>query len=287
MIVVTGANGKLGGGIVSALVKRVPPGTVIASVRDATHPLADGDQGVAIRPGDFSSREALSAAFAGATQVLVVSVNQLGDPARRLHEAAIEAAYDAGARRVLYTSHMGARADSPFAPASDHAAAEAFLARLGNPFTALRHGFYAESALHMIGHGLKAGEVVVPENGPVSWTARADLAEADAILLADEGRLGGITPALTASEAFTMDELVALASEVMEKQIRLVTLTDAAWIDAMVAKGTPEPMAHMLLGSYQASRRGDFAEVNPTLAEVLGRAPTSMREVLLTNTGHA
>ena len=69
-----------------------------------------------------------------------------------------------------------------------------------------------ERALNLIGRGFKTGEVRAPEGGPVSWTARADLAEADAILLADEGRLDGIIPPLTAPATFAMANIVAIAS---------------------------------------------------------------------------
>jgi uncharacterized protein YbjT (DUF2867 family) len=45
------------------------------------------------------------------------------------------------------------------------------------------------------------GELILPEDGPVSWTAHADLAEAAASALTEEGRLDGITPALTGPQA--------------------------------------------------------------------------------------
>ncbi len=41
---------------------------------------------------------------------------------------------------------------------------------------------------------LETGKLVAPADGPVSWTAHADLAEAAVIALTDEGRLQGITP---------------------------------------------------------------------------------------------
>ena len=79
--------------------------------------------------------------------------------------------------------------------ASDHAATEAILAGSGVPFTSLRHGFYAESALHLLERGIEAGEIRAPEDGPVSWTTRADLAEADAIVLSgDRRREGRVRP---------------------------------------------------------------------------------------------
>ncbi|GJG86782.1 NmrA family transcriptional regulator [Gemmatimonadetes bacterium T265] len=289
MIVVTGAAGQLGRAVVEQLLTRVPAGQVVASVRDPARAAALADRGVAVRVGDFAAPETLAAAFAGAEQVLAVSVDQLGEPARRMHAAAIRAARAAGARRVLYTSHAGARADSPFTPAADHAAAEAVLAEGGLPFTALRHGFYAESALHLIGPGLAAGEIRAPEDGPVAWTARADLAEADAVLLAAEGRPGGaleggaldgVTPPLTAAEAVTLAELAAVASELTGREVRRVVVSDAEWKDAAVARGVPAPMAEMLLGTWRAARRGDFAAVDPTLERLLGRRPRTMRDVL-------
>jgi len=190
---------------------------------------------------------------------------------------AAEAARAAGARRVLYTSHMGTHADSPF---SDHAAMEAFLAEAGMPFTSLRHGFYAESAFYLIGRGFDAGEIRAPEDGPVSWTARADLADADAIVLAEEGRLDGVTPPLTAPEAFTMADLAAIASELTGREIKRVIVSDEEWLEAKAAEGVPLQMAEMLLGTYRAARRGDFAAIDPTLEALLGRRPRTMRDVL-------
>ncbi len=280
MIVVTGATGQLGRAVVDGLLARLPADRIVASVRDPCKAAVLADLGVQVRTGDFAASSDLEAAFAGAEQVLVISVNQLGEPARRLHHVAIKAARAAGARRVLYTSHMGARTDPTFAPASDHAATEAFLAEAGMPFTSLRHGFYAESALHLIGRGFEVGEIRAPEDGPVSWTARADLAEADAIVLAEEERLDGVSPPLTAHEAFTLADLAALASELTGREVKRVVVSDEEWRDAKVTGGVPAPLAELLLGTFRAARRGDFATTDPTLETLLGRRPQTMREVL-------
>ncbi|MBV9750769.1 MAG: NAD(P)H-binding protein [Acetobacteraceae bacterium] len=277
MIVVTGASGQLGRAVIEGLLSRMPADRIVASVRDPAKAAALAEKGVHVRAGDFAKPDGLATAFAGAEQVLVVSVDQLGESGRRLSRTAIEATRAAGARRVLYTSHMGTNADSPF---NDHAAIEAFLAEAGMPFTSLRHGFYAESAFYLIGRGFDAGEIRAPEDGPVSWTARADLAEADGIVLAEEGRLDGITPSLTAPEAFTMADLAAIASELTGREIKRVIVSDEEWLDAKVAEGMPAPMADMLLGAYRAARRGDFAAVDPTLEALLGRRPQTMRDVL-------
>ena len=170
MIVVTGATGQLGRGVIAGLLSCIPPDRIVESVRDPAKAASIVAAGVHVRAGDFTSPGDLAVAFSGATQVLVTSVDKLGEAARDMHRAAIEAATTAGARRVLYTIHMGARSNSPFAPASDHAATEAMLAESGVNFTSIRHGFYAESCLPMIGLGIEAGEIRTPEDGPVSRT---------------------------------------------------------------------------------------------------------------------
>lgn len=280
MIIVTGASGQLGQGVVNALLARVPAGAITVSVRDPAKAADLAGRGVQVQRGDFADPASLTSAFAGAEQVLLISADKLGEEALRLHHAAISAASNSGVRRILYTSHMGARHGSPFAPADQHARTEDDLAASGVPFTALRHGFYAESCLQMIGEGLKAGELRVPEDGPVSWTARGDLAEADAVILAGNGAVDGITPPLTAADAVTMADIAAIASKVGGRNVRHVTVADDEWRDARVSAGMPPFYADMLLGTFRAARRGDFAAVDPTLGQLLGRPPRSLRDVL-------
>ncbi|MCX2559898.1 NAD(P)H-binding protein [Acetobacter farinalis] len=283
MIIVTGANGQLGRAIVTHLAGRgVTPREIVACVRDPGKAADLATLGVTIRTGDFADAHSLKAAFQGAGQVLIVSVDKLGEEALRLHRTAIEAARAAGARRILYTSHMGARLGSPFLPADQHAGTEADLAASGVAYTSLRHGFYAESCLHMIGNDLRSGELRTPEDGPISWTARSDLAEADSAILASNGGWDGITPPLTAGEAVTMAEIAEIASEVTGRTVRHVTVTDAAWREAKIAAGMPPLYADMLLGTFLAARRGDFAATDPALATLLGRKPKTIRDALST-----
>ena len=154
----------------------------------------------------------------------------------------------------------------------DHAATEAMLADSGLAFTALRNGFYASSGRMLLGEALETGELAAPADGPVSWTAHDDLAEAAAIVLTEEGRFEGPTPPLTGSAAL---DLAGLAAEALGRPIRRTVLTDAQY-----QEGLPGPVADMLLGLFAASRAGEFAAVDPTLGELLGRPPLTVRDVL-------
>ncbi|GAA1371601.1 NmrA family NAD(P)-binding protein [Streptomyces beijiangensis] len=280
MIIVTGATGLLGRQIVERLLTRVPADRVGVSVRDPQKAQAFADQGIRVRQGSFTDADSLAHAFEGASQVLIVSVDKMGEEAVRQHRAAIDAAAAAGARRILYTSHMGAGASSHFEPCRDHAATEEALRASGVPFTSLRNGFYAASAVQFAGHGVESGDIVLPADGPVSWTAHADLADAAAAVLADEGRFDGPTPPLTAGQALTFDDIARIAAEITGRTVTRTTAPDDAFCRELVGRGVPAQAADQLLGVFTAGRAGEFAAVDPTLATLLGREPLSMAAVL-------
>lgn len=284
MIVITGANGALGRAVVDRVLDRVAPEQVAVCVRDATAAQPLADRGVRVRQGDFAEPASLAPAFDGASRVLVVSVNATGADAVALHRNAFTAARDAGASRVVYTSHMGANPASPFAPMPDHAATEKALRETGVPYTALRNGFYAASAVMLLQAALATGELAVPEDGPIAWTSHADLAEAAATALTDDA-LDGVTAPLTAAEALDMTDVAAAASAVTGKAIRRVVVSPEEYRERLVTHGVPAAAAGMLVGLFAAARLGDFSRTDTALAELLGRAPQTLRDVLAARLG--
>ena len=282
MIIVTGATGQLGRRIVEQLLGRMPAARIGVSVRDPGKAASLAARGVRVRRGDFADPATLAHAFEGASQVLIVSSNARasgGNPLAQ-HRAAIDAAISAGARRLLYTSHMAASATSAFPPMHDHAATEAILAECGVAWTALRHGFYAASGVALLGDAVATGAVEAPADGKVSWTAHDDLAEAAAIVLADEGHFDGPTPSLTGSEALDLDDLCRLATPIGRPPILRRTIEDEQFICGLTARGVPTAAVGIAVGLYCAARSGEFAAVDPTLKRLLGRRPIAMSEVI-------
>jgi NAD(P)H dehydrogenase (quinone) len=279
MIVITGATGALNGATTEHLLKRIPADQIGVSVRDVTKAQHFADRGVRVRRGAYEDPAALLDSFEGAEQVLLVSSNDPSADGVALLRVGIDTAVAAGARRILYTSHQHTGLDSPFFPARDHAAAEALLADSGVAWTSLRNGFYAHSLDWLLGPWRETGVIATPADGPVSWTERADEAEAAAVILVGERRLDG--PAtLTASAAVTFGEIAGIASELTGRDIRRVVVDDDTWVAEQAAHGTPESMARFLLGFYQAAREGRFAGVDPLLGDLLGRQPRTVRDLL-------
>jgi uncharacterized protein YbjT (DUF2867 family) len=279
MIIVTGATGALNGGTVEHLLTLAPADRIGVSVRDVAKAQRFAERGVRVRRGSYDDPAALLDSFEGAEQVLLVSSNDPGGDQLPLHRAGIEAAVKAGAGRVLYTSHQHVGLDSPFGPARIHAATESLLSGSGVAWTSLRNGFYAHSLDWLLGPWRETGVIAAPADGPVSWTDRGDEAEAAAVILAGQRPFDGPVT-LTADAAVTFDDIAGLASELTGGDIRRVVVDDEEWVAGRVAHGSPEPMARMLLGFFQAARQGGFAGVDPLLGDLLGRAPRTVRELL-------
>lgn len=282
MIVVTGATGNFGSLVVESLLQQLSPEQVGVSTRDPSKAEHLRQRGVRVRHGDFADPATLRDAFAGAAQVLIVSGTAMGVEGVRQHGNAIQAAKDAGAQRILYTGHQGKGAASLFVPTRDnHVPTDALLAECGIPYVSLQNGFYAESALYQLKGLRETGKVALPEDGPVSWTARADLAAAAVAVLLEPGLLeDGPSPALTASEMLDFGDVARIASEILGRPVSREVLGDDTYRAGLVAQGMPEMYSRLLLSLYLAARAGEFAVVDPTLERLLGRKPTTMEQVL-------
>jgi uncharacterized protein YbjT (DUF2867 family) len=280
MLIVTGATGHLGSLIVNRLLERVPARRIAVSVRDVSKAADLAERGVRVRTGDFTEPGGLKHAFEGAERILVVSAAIRGDGALTANRAAIDAAREAGAQRILYTSHQAASPLSLFPPQRVHAATEEHLERQGIPYTALRNGFYASTLGFYVTAALETGTLAVPQDGPVSWTAHEDLAEAAAFALAEDGALEGVTPPLTAPRTLDFADVADILTRITGRTITRVVMDDDEWISAAVAGGMPRPAAEFFLTMFAASRKGEFNATSPTLEATIGHPAKTVHEVL-------
>ncbi|MEV0736750.1 SDR family oxidoreductase [Streptomyces sp. NPDC050549] len=280
MIIVTGATGKLGRRTVEHLLERVPADRVGISVRDPHKAQDLADRGVRVRQGSFDDPTSLAHSFEGADQLLLVSLDRTGQECVSGHRAAIDAAVQAGAGRILYTSQMGAAHDSRFQACRDHAQTEDLLHATGLPWTALRNGFYASSALLFLESARHAGDIALPADGPVAWTAHDDLAEATAVILAEEARFEGPTPPLTGPAALDFDTIAEIAAETTGRPFTRTVVPDNDFREQALAHGAPASIADLMLSIFAAARNGEFTAVDSALAELIGRKPATFRTQL-------
>ncbi|MFD5217739.1 NAD(P)H-binding protein [Streptomyces tendae] len=278
MIVVTGATGGLGGTTVEHLLKRVPADEIGVSVRDTAKARHLADRGVRVRQGSYEDPAALRDSFAGAEQVLLVSGNDPAADIVGLHRGAVEAAVAADVRRIVYTSQQGAVPGNPYPPSHFHIATEAILADSGVAWTALRNGAYGPLD-QVLGPWRRTGVIAQPQDGPVPYTDRDDIAEATAVVLAGDRTFDGPVD-LTAPTAVTFEDVAKIASDLTGGTVERVVPDDEQWVADQLAAGVPEEMARLMLTWYQAARAGHFAGAGPLLADLLGREPRTVADRL-------
>jgi uncharacterized protein YbjT (DUF2867 family) len=280
VIIVTGATGKLGRRTVERLLDRVPAHRVGVSVRDPRKAQDLADRGVRVRQGSFDDPASLAHSFEGAEQLLLVSLDRTGEECVTGHRTAIDAAVKARVGRILYTSQMGAAHDSRFQACRDHAQTEALLRSTGLPWTALRNGFYAASAMLFMESARHTGDIALPADGPVAWTGHDDLAEATAAILAGEACFEGPTPPLTGPAALDFDAVAGIAAQVTGRPFTRTVVVAGEFREQALAHGAPAPIADLMLSIFAAARNGEFTAVDSTLAELIGREPATFRTLL-------
>jgi NAD(P)H dehydrogenase (quinone) len=277
MIVVTGATGKLGSLVVEGLLQKVPANQIIAAVRTPDKASGLGARGVQIREADYSRPETLNAAFAGATKVLLISGNELGQRVAQ-HKAVVDAAKAAGVRLLAYTSLL--RADtSKLLLAAEHLATEKYLRASGIAFTLLRNGWYAENLTAGIAAAVQQGAFIgASKDGRIAAATRAEYANAAVAALTGEGHENQVYE-LAADTAFTRAELAAEVSKQIGKSIAYHNLPEAEY-EKVLASFLPPELARIIADAEAHAAEGALDDDSHTLSRLVGRATMPLADVV-------
>src|SRR3954464_4379145 len=172
MLLITGANGKLGRLIGEEGRRRAPDAPLAVSVRDASAAADLADRGVDVRQADYHDLDSIRAAFTGVDRLLLMPT-PTPDPEARVAEmrAVSEAAADAGVKHVVYPGTAQVEGlDIPLFTA--HARVFENIAATGVATTHLRHNIYTE----LVAGAIAAGELAAPAgDARVAPVLRSDL----------------------------------------------------------------------------------------------------------------
>lgn len=278
-ILVTGATGQLGRLAIDSLLERgVAPSDVRALVRDPAKARDLAERGVDVRAGNYDDVASLDAAFAGVDRLLFISASEVGKRIAQ-HQNVIEAAARASVELVAYTSIV--RADSsPLDLAAEHKATEEALAASGLPTTLLRNSWYVENYTEQIPVQLEHGVVLgAAGEGRVSAATRADLAEAAAAVVTEDGHAGQVYE-LGGDSAFTLGEYAAELSAATNTPVSYRDLSVADYTAALVDAGLPGGFAEALATSDDGLKQGGLLVETGDLARLIGRPTTTLPEAV-------
>lgn len=276
MIAITGATGQLGRLVIDALLQRVPASEVLALVRD---PLKARDLtalGVTVRLADYSQPQTLATALVGVERLLLISSNEIGQRTVQ-HRAVIDAAKAAGVKLLAYTSVL--RADtSALGLAAEHLATEQALRASGLDHVLLRNGWYSENYSAGLPTALEHGVLLgAAGQGRIASAARADYAEAAAVVLTSEGQAGRVYE-LAGDSAYTLEQLAAQTARQSGKPLVYQNLSQEEYQAALLGIGLPEGFAVLLADSDAAAAKGALFDDGQQLSRLIGRGTTPIAD---------
>ena len=213
VVLVTGATGNVGSQVLHELQKKgeTVKAAVLAPAKDGAN-LAPGIEPVRF---NFGQEDTYAPAFAGVDAVFLLRPPQISD-AKHLINPAIDAAKAAGVRAMTFLSVQGAQSN-PFVP---HHAIEQHLQQSGLEYTFLRSAFFMQnlSGTHRDDIRLHNDLMVPAGGGRTAFVDVRDLAAVAALTLTEAGH-ANTAYELTSLEALTYDQVAAILSEVLGREI--------------------------------------------------------------------
>lgn len=260
-VLVTGATGQTGQLVAAGL--RARGIRVRAASRSAS-----GEQAVRF---DWDDPHSYRPAVEGASAVYLVTPQDPGFHAESL-AAFMACATAAGIRRTVLLSGLSAGYGS-----APMASRETPVRESGTDWTILRPGAFQQNfGQEPYLTALEEGELRLPLGpGPGPFLAPVDItdiAEVAVATLTTQGH-SGMTYPLAGPRALSFPEILAIVSRESGRPVVVTDEPVESWAARMRSSGVPENALNWSLETFEAVRRGEYADLHDGVQRVLGRAP--------------
>jgi NAD(P)H dehydrogenase (quinone) len=282
-IIITGATGQLGNGVVIELLKKTDAKNISVVVRDPQKAESFKKAGITILKGDYMDYNSLVEAFTGQEKLFFISSSDLNEREKQ-QENVVKAAIEAKIKHIIYTSFQR-KNETESSPiwmlASAHIATEKMIKASGLTYTILKNGLYADFLPTLLGNTItETGTIYLPAgDGKAAFTLRSDLAEGSAEIIIGKGHENK-TYEFASDHAYTFTEIASYLSEITGHKISYISPAVDEYKAALAKAGVPEIYIGMFTGSATAIKQGEFALEDNTLSKILGRKCTNLKELL-------
>ena len=283
-ILVTGASGHLGRKTLQNLLKRRPASDLVGLARDPEQAADLAAQGIEIRKGDYFDYGSLLNAFEGVEKVMLIATLGFTDRNTQ-HYNVITAARQAGVKHVAYTAIIRREGSDFILPECTHSDifCEQTLKASGLTYTIVRQPAFLETFQFQFGDKVYEKGLRVPAgDGKAAPASREDIAEAQAVVLTEEGHDNKIY-SLTGDPAVSYADIAQILSDIRGTSVPLIPVTDEEYIANYVAEGLPEPVAAFALAWVRGTNLGEWGELTGDLERLIGRKPITTAEFLRDN----
>jgi uncharacterized protein YbjT (DUF2867 family) len=274
-ILVTGATGTVSRALIEALKTSRSSVSLRALVRNEARAGELRGGGVETVVGDLDESESLPRAFEGVDELWLLTAPGPRAPENSMN--ALWAARQAGVKRVVRMSAIGAAHDAPTRNGRLHALSDQEVQASGLRWTLLRPHFFMQNLLGFAAGIERDGNLYFNlGQGRVGLVDVRDIAEVAArVLLDDTGRHDGKIYTPTGPESLSLADVTAELGRATNRAARYVAVPDEAMRSSLLGFGVPPWIAGMTVeyGRAYAAGWGDFTTTH--VADVLGRAPRS------------
>ncbi len=273
-ILVSGATGNVGSRVVHELRGRGVPVRAFVRDRDKAAGMLGDDVELAV--GDFGDAGSLRAALDGVDGVFLACSNQ---PQQVEHEnRVIDAAAEAGVRRIVKLSALGTEVGSPVAFWDWHARIENHLRASGVPFVILRPMFGMANLLASAEAVQYTGKLFAPAgDAGISMIHPQDVAAVASVTMTEDGHEGKLYT-LTGPEAITFGQVAGYLWTALGREVEYVNVPDEAAMQGMVEQGLPELVTGQIVTVFGVLRSGAQEWTTGTVRTLTGRDPIGFAE---------
>ena len=275
-ILVTGATGNIGGGIVKLLKDRNADFVAAGSSRSI-----EGVESVTV---DFADTKSLEAAMEGISTLFMVLANHpdmLG-----WGRNVIDSAKKCGVKHIVRSGGSLADVKSPLKVRQTIGATDEYLKDSGMDYTITAPSFFMQNFINFFADDYKNGAIYQPAgDGKIGWTDLRDIAAVNVEVLLNPDGFKNQTLTITGGEALSYAEAVDVMNDVLGKGSTYVAVTDEAAIQAMTEMQFPQFVIDVMISLNHCIVEGYAEELTDTVEKVTGNSPISFKRFVEDNKG--
>jgi len=274
-ILITGATGNIGteltkilsaqGVLFRAMVRSAGQSKDLAALPGAT-----------LVEGDFNDEASLDNALRGIEKAFLLTNSS--ELAEEQQLRFVDAAKRAGVKHIVKLSQWAAELHSPVRFLRYHAVVEAAIRNSGIAYTFLRPNLFMQGFLGFA-KAISLGNefFAAAGNAAIALIDIRDIAAVAAVALTTPGHENKAYH-LTGPEVLTHQQLAAIFSNVLGREIRFTDIPEEAMKNALLGFGFPLWQADGLLEDYAHYRLNEAAALTPDVKEVTGQAPRTFEQ---------